>query len=211
MPITPAINMPPLSITLVVNMPPLSITPVVHMPPLSITPAVNFPPVSITPAVDSDNSIRSCTLNWIYSPNQSKKCKMPPICVLTKYEKTLCSNIFSTCHWCHWRYLCNLELRMSSRIFETIRDGAGGRKIRGWREHDAWKNQKQKISWNGPFNSKFWRSAFLCSVCLSSFLLYTYKGKPFPHPFKRRKKNSHKLLNSVLEESIIILTNISVF
>ncbi len=46
--------------------------------------------------------------------------------------------------------VANLELRISPRIFEKIRNGPYGI-IRGLGETDSWKNQKQKISWHCSF------------------------------------------------------------
>jgi hypothetical protein len=43
-----------------------------------------------------------------------------------------------------------LELRISSRIFEKIRNGPNGL-LRGLGETESWKNQKSKISWHSPF------------------------------------------------------------
>ncbi len=125
-------------------------------------------------------------------PKSIWKCKMPPIFVLTKYEKPCVQ--FPFANGVIDAIVATLSCECLREFFETIGDDAGSRKIRGWREHDAQKNQKQKISWNGPFKSKFWRSPFLGMSVKLSFTVYTYKGKPFPHPFKRRKKNSHKLL-----------------
>ncbi len=48
--------------------------------------------------------------------------------------------------------VANLELRISPRIFEKIRNDPNGI-LRGLGEPDSWKkNQKSKISWHCPFN-----------------------------------------------------------
>ncbi len=45
----------------------------------------------------------------------------------------------------------HLELRISPRIFEKIRNGSVGI-LRVLGETDSWKKQKSKISWHCPFN-----------------------------------------------------------
>ncbi len=64
----------------------------------------------------------------------------------------------------------HLELRISPRIFEKIRNGPNGT-LRSLGETDSWKkNQKSKISWHYPFKSVS-RKSFIVSFfsdCLSA-------------------------------------------
>ncbi len=56
----------------------------------------------------------------------------------------------------------NLELRISPRIFEKIRNGPNGI-LWGWGETDWWKNQKRKISWHCPFKIVVWAMLMLAT------------------------------------------------
>jgi hypothetical protein len=51
----------------------------------------------------------------------------------------------------HLPLVANLELPISPRIFEKIRNGPTDI-ITGLGETDLWTNQKQRISWHWPFN-----------------------------------------------------------
>ncbi len=51
--------------------------------------------------------------------------------------------------------VANLEMRISPRIFEKIRNSPKVI-IRGLGETDSRKNQKQKISWHCPFKDSVW-------------------------------------------------------
>ncbi len=51
----------------------------------------------------------------------------------------------------HLPPVVHLELQISPRIFEKIRNGPTGI-LRGLGETDSWKNKKSKISWHCPFN-----------------------------------------------------------
>ncbi len=114
------------------------------LPPVSTTPAANLPPVSLTPVADNWNNIRlqipeselegknlylyisSTTQRW---PNKIIKIfliedffHLPPVSLTP---------------------VANLELRISPRIFEKIRNGPGGI-IRGLGETDLRKKPEAK-------------------------------------------------------------------
>ncbi len=140
--------LPPVSLVLltpVANLPPVTTTPV--LPPVSLvllTLVANLPPVSLTPVANNGNTIRLQTLE---SELEGKNLY---ICFLY-YPKVTRQNfikIFLIKDFFHLppvslTLVANLELRISPRIFEKIRNGLNGI-LWGWGKTDSWKEPEAK-------------------------------------------------------------------
>ncbi len=106
------------------------------MPPVSTTPAANLPPVSLTPVANNGKNIR------LQTPESELEGKNLYICFLyyPKVTKQIIK-IFLIEDFFHLppvslTPVAKLELRISPRIFEKIRNGLNGT-LWGWGETDS--------------------------------------------------------------------------
>ncbi len=87
------------------------------------------------------------TLKWTWRKKFIYELTLLPKGVKKKYLKLFWWKIFPFATG-----VLHLELVISPRIFERIRNGCNGI-LRGLGEADSWKNLKSKISWHCPFHS----------------------------------------------------------
>ncbi len=140
---------PPFSLALLI--------PLANLPPVSTIPAANLPSVSTTPVANCHRYQRHrrkichrwqimATISGCRHLKVNLKAKiyiqymltLLPKGVQTKLLKFFCLKFFSICHR-------NLELHISPRIFEKIRNGPNGI-IRGLGETDSRKKTRSKKS-----------------------------------------------------------------
>ncbi len=79
---------------------------------------------------------------------------LTPVANLPPVSTTLAKMVEKICHRCRWYRWCTLTREYLRKFSKKIWNGLNGI-LWGWGETDAWKNQKQKISWHCPFKSIF--------------------------------------------------------
>ncbi len=126
------------------------------LPPVSTTPAANLPPVSLISVANNWNNIR------LRTPESELEGKNLHVSSTTQRWPNKIIKIFLIEDFFHLPLVsltpvANLELRISQRIFEKIRNGPNGI-LWGWGETDSWKEPEAKNLVNCPFNN-FLKSA----------------------------------------------------
>ncbi len=135
-------KLPPVSTTLAANLPPVSTTPAANfatsspcvvdsggkLRPVSMTPAANLPLVSLTLVANNGNNIR---LQTPESELEGKNLYTAYVSSTTQRWPNKIINIFLIEDFFHLppvstTPVANLELRISPRIFEKIRNGLNG-------------------------------------------------------------------------------------
>ncbi len=133
-------------------------------PTVSATPVVNLPPVSTIPAANLPLACRRCQRHQQQTMGTISSCRYLIVNLKAKIHIYV-NSTFQSCpnkiikillieDFFHLppvstTLVVNLELRISPRIFEKLRNGPNG-KLRGLGETDSWKKPEVDISWHCP-------------------------------------------------------------